>query len=87
MKICAVAELHGHLPEIPSCDLLLIARGLSPITLTGRPSVSATKGIRAFDIDVAIANAALLCPTYELVEGRRPLLFELEPGGSAPEAR
>jgi predicted phosphodiesterase len=45
MKICCISDLHGHLPPIEPCDLLLVAGDVCP--LTDHDPVFQTKWLRS----------------------------------------
>lgn len=36
IKICAMSDLHGYLPEVESCDLVLICGDIVPLRIQGR---------------------------------------------------
>lgn len=41
MKICAIADQHGLLPDIPECDLLCIAGDICPVDMPHDPATQA----------------------------------------------
>lgn len=53
MRIAAVSDLHGHLPEVPPCDILILAGDLCPAT----------------NHDVAVQSGWLGGPFREWLEG------------------
>lgn len=40
IKICAMSDLHGYLPEINPCELVLICGDIVPLNIQGNPNMS-----------------------------------------------
>ncbi|MFI3320654.1 MAG: metallophosphoesterase [Rikenellaceae bacterium] len=81
MKIIATSDLHGHLPQIESCDILIIAGDITPKALDGE--LEAQK-VWYREIFLVWANA-VDCRDIVIVPGNHDMLYtELFPDASKP---
>ena len=74
MRVAAVADLHGHLPDVPPCDLLLLAGDLCP--LRGQ-----TPALQADWLDGPFRAwlEALAAGAVAAIAGNHDFVFEQEP--------
>ncbi|MDQ8044850.1 MAG: metallophosphoesterase [Solirubrobacteraceae bacterium] len=75
MKIAATADLHGHLPEVPPCDVLVIAGDLTPPT-------SQEPAVQAAWLDGPLRAWLEAAPASHIVAiaGNHDFVFDREPG-------
>lgn len=76
MKICAVADLHGNLPELPECDLIILAGDITPATfLYSGPVVQSGWINHSF----AEWTHSLKCKELVYIAGNHDWVFEKMP--------
>jgi Icc-related predicted phosphoesterase len=75
MKICCLSDIHGFLPAIPDCDLLLLAGDLVPITMH-KPRLSAgwmQSNFRAWLFDLSKRMKVVgICGNHDFLFQERP---------------
>lgn len=74
MRIAAVGDLHGHLPAVPPCDLLLVAGDIAPPNVGSAAAAQSwlTGPFRAW------LNEAPACHTIGIA-GNHDFLFQQDP--------
>ena len=74
MRIAAVADLHGHLPAVPPCDVLLVAGDLRPRDAQGPDAEEAwlTGPFRAWLDDVPAAETVGIAGNHDFLFERSP---------------
>ncbi|MDY3556164.1 metallophosphoesterase [Gemmata sp. JC717] len=86
LTVAAISDLHGHLPAVPACDLLLIAGDICPSSWPG-PQAGWLAGAFRRWLDAVPAREVVAVAgnhdwAFESWDNRRA--FEVDPGGADP---
>lgn len=74
MRICAISDLHGHLPTIPDCDVLCIAGDIVELTVQR----DYNKAKQWWTVNFINWIDTLPCKKVFIVPGNHDLLLEFE---------
>lgn len=79
MRVCCLSDLHGHLPDVPPCDLLIVAGDVCPTT-DHSPNYQA----EWLDIEFRAWLEAVPAKKVCGVAGNHDLIFQYLPGWVPP---
>ena len=74
MKIVAISDMHGHLKDVPECDLLIIAGDISPLRIQS----DTAKMLEWLEDDFMPWLERQLCQKVVLVAGNHDFIFEAD---------